>query len=55
MAPPRNVFIVFHWEKKYPVPYNLRKIGFYLSVSIPVFYTSFYVFDRNLIQQAVFY
>lgn len=36
-------------KKKYPVPYNLRKIGFYLSISIIFSILSFYVFDRNLI------
>ncbi|MEE9361832.1 MAG: polysaccharide biosynthesis C-terminal domain-containing protein [Cellulophaga sp.] len=33
----------------YPVPYNFRKICFYLSVSILFSILSFYVFDRNLI------
>ena len=33
----------------YPVPYNFRKIIFYLSVSILFSVLSFYVFDRNLI------
>ena len=33
----------------YPVPYNLRKIGFYLFVSIFFSVLSFYVFNRNLI------
>lgn len=36
-------------KKKYPIPYNLRKIGFYLSISITFSILSFYVFDRNLI------
>lgn len=38
------------WGRRYyPVPYNLRKIGFYLLVSIGFSGLSFYVFNRNLI------
>ncbi|MEA1786652.1 oligosaccharide flippase family protein [Arenibacter sp. GZD96] len=33
----------------YPVPYNQRKISFYLGVSILFSVLSFYVFDRNLV------
>ena len=36
-------------KKNYPIPYNLRKIGFYLSISILFSILSFYVFDRNLL------
>lgn len=36
-------------KKYYPVPYNMRKIGFYLSVSLLFSVLSFYVFNRNLI------
>ena len=36
-------------KKYYPVPYNMRKIGFYLLVSIGFSALSFYVFNRNLI------
>ncbi len=36
-------------RKYYPVPYNMRKIVFYLSVSISFSALSFYVFNRNLI------
>lgn len=36
-------------KKYYPIPYNLRKIVFYLSVSIIFAALSFYVFNRNLI------
>ncbi|MEX0314686.1 MAG: lipopolysaccharide biosynthesis protein [Allomuricauda sp.] len=36
-------------RKYYPVPYNMRKIIFYLSVSIVFSALSFYVFHRNLI------
>lgn len=36
-------------KNKYPIPYNLRKIVFYLSISILFSIFSFYVFDRNLI------
>lgn len=33
----------------YPIPYNFRKISFYLGVSILFSILSFYIFDRNLI------
>lgn len=36
-------------KKYYPVPYNMRKIVFYLSVSLVFSALSFYVFNRNLI------
>jgi len=36
-------------KKQYPIPYNLRKTGFYLSISILFSILSFYVFERNLI------
>ncbi|MFC4095857.1 lipopolysaccharide biosynthesis protein [Euzebyella saccharophila] len=36
-------------KSRYPVPYNFRKITFYLGVSILFSVLSFYVFDRNLI------
>lgn len=36
-------------KKYYPVPYNMRKILFYLIVSIAFSALSFYVFSRNLI------
>jgi len=36
-------------KSRYPVPYNFRKIVFYLSISILFSALSFYVFDRNLI------
>lgn len=39
----------FLGKKYYPIPYNLRKIIFYLSVSICFAALSFYVFNRNLI------
>lgn len=32
----------------YPIPYNFRKISFYLVVSILFSVLSFYIFDRNL-------
>jgi O-antigen/teichoic acid export membrane protein len=43
------VLSYFFGRKYYPVPYNMRKIGFYLSVSILFSALSFYVFNRNLI------
>ncbi|SHI31970.1 Membrane protein involved in the export of O-antigen and teichoic acid [Arenibacter nanhaiticus] len=36
-------------QRYYPIPYDLRKILFYLLVSIGFSVLSFYVFDRNLI------
>jgi len=39
----------FFGRKYYPVPYNMRKIVFYLSVSVLFSALSFYVFNRNLI------
>ncbi len=44
------MLLSFYFGRKYyPVPYNLRKIIFYLSISIIFSMVSFYVFDRNLI------
>lgn len=36
-------------QKKYPIPYNLKKIGSYLGVSILFSFLSFYVFERNIL------
>ncbi len=36
-------------KSRYPVPYNFRKIVFYLSISIVFSILSFYVFERNLV------
>jgi O-antigen/teichoic acid export membrane protein len=36
-------------RKNYPIPYNLRKIVFYLGVSLVFSVLSFYVFNRNLV------
>lgn len=36
-------------KKNYPIPYNLRKISFYLLTSILFSILAFYVFDRNMI------
>ena len=38
----------FLGRKYYPIPYNLRKIFFYLGVSVAFSILSFYVFNRNL-------
>lgn len=35
-------------KSRYPIPYNFRKMGFYLAVSILFSVLSFYVFNRNL-------
>lgn len=40
-------------KSRYPVPYNFRKIVFYLGISILFSALSFYVFDRNLIVGSV--
>lgn len=32
----------------YPIPYNFRKIIFYLIISVLFSVLSFYIFDRNL-------
>jgi O-antigen/teichoic acid export membrane protein len=39
----------FLGRRYYPIPYNLRKIGFYLGVSLLFSGLSFYVFNRQLI------
>ena len=39
----------FMGKKLYPVPYNMRKIIFYGGVSILFSFSSFYIFNRNLI------
>nr|WP_297919225.1 oligosaccharide flippase family protein [uncultured Allomuricauda sp.] len=36
-------------RKHYPIPYNMRKIVFYMGLSILLSSLSFYVFNRNLI------
>lgn len=35
-------------QKYYPIPYNMRKIAFYLGLSLLFSLLSFYVFNRNL-------
>ena len=41
-------------RKYYPIPYNFRKIAFYLTLSILFSALSFYVFKRNLIVGSLF-
>ena len=43
------VLSLYFGRMYYPIPYNFRKIGFYLGVSILFSILSFYIFDRNLI------
>ncbi len=44
------MFLSFYFGRMYyPIPYNLRKIGFYLSISIVFSILSFYIFNQNLI------
>ncbi|WP_349664710.1 oligosaccharide flippase family protein [Cellulophaga lytica] len=38
----------WYGKKNYPIPYNMRKIVFYFSLSVVLSILSFYVFDRNL-------
>ncbi|WP_375325952.1 lipopolysaccharide biosynthesis protein [Flagellimonas sp. GZD32] len=47
------VLSYYFGRKYYPVPYNMRKIMFYLSLSILFSALSFYVFNRNLIAGSV--
>lgn len=43
------MFLSFYFGRMYyPIPYNYRKIIFYLGVSILFSTLSFYIFDRNL-------
>lgn len=44
----------YYGKKYYPIPYNLRKIVFYLGISILFSIISFYVFNRNLIIGSIF-
>jgi len=50
-----SMMLLSYWlgRKYYPVPYNMRKIGFYMTVSIVFSGLSFYVFNRNLIAGAI--
>jgi O-antigen/teichoic acid export membrane protein len=43
------VLSYYFGKSHYPVPYNFRKITFYLGISILFSALAFYVFDRNLI------
>lgn len=43
------VLSYYFGKAHYPIPYNFRKIIFYLGISILFSALSFYVFDRNLI------
>lgn len=45
----------FFGRMYYPIPYNHRKIIFYLGISILFSILSFYVFDRNLIVGIILY
>ncbi|MGB6153379.1 MAG: oligosaccharide flippase family protein [Pricia sp.] len=42
------VLSYYFGRSRYPIPYNFRKILFYLGISILFSGLSFYVFDRNL-------
>lgn len=44
----------YYGQKNHPIPYNLKKIGSYLGVSILFATLSFYVFDRNLLVGTLF-
>lgn len=45
----------FFGRMYYPIPYNHRKIIFYLGISILFSILSFYVFDRNLLVGIILY
>ena len=45
-----GTMMILSWyfgRKYYPIPYNLKKIGMYLAVSIVFSILSFYIFDSN--------
>jgi hypothetical protein len=43
------MFLSYYFGKsRYPVPYNFRKILFYMGISIAFSAIAFYGFDRNL-------
>ncbi|WP_149304401.1 lipopolysaccharide biosynthesis protein [Pareuzebyella sediminis] len=42
------VLSYYFGKSRYPIPYNFRKILFYLGISIVFSALSFYVFDRNI-------
>ncbi|MDO4230481.1 MAG: polysaccharide biosynthesis C-terminal domain-containing protein, partial [Capnocytophaga sp.] len=35
-------------QKKYPIPYNIKKMGLYLGFSVVSSFLVFYIFDRNI-------
>jgi O-antigen/teichoic acid export membrane protein len=42
------MFLSYYFGRKYyPIPYDLKKIGVYLSISILFSFLSFYVFREN--------
>ncbi len=43
------VLSFYYGRKHYPIPYNFRKILFYLGLSVLFSALSFYVFNRNLV------
>lgn len=45
-----TMMVLSYWygKKNYPIPYNMRKIVFYFSLSVVLSVLSFYIFDRNL-------
>ena len=45
----------FYGRRYYPIPYNHRKIIFYLGISVLFSILSFYVFDRNLVVGIILY
>lgn len=44
----------FVGQKKYPIPYNIKKMSFYLTFSILASFLVFYVLDRNVYVGTVF-
>ncbi len=48
------MLLSYYWGRKhYPVPYNLRKIGLYFSLSVVFAILSFYVFNRDMMVGSV--
>lgn len=45
------MMVLSYWwgQRNYPIPYNVKKIVFYLGVAAVMVFVSYYVFERNLI------
>lgn len=48
------MLLSYYWgQKHYPIPYNLRSMGFYLATSIICSVLSFYVFEGDMIAGSI--